>query len=116
MILRAGVLQCELDLLSPPHLDAIGRKTQPSASCIVTATVRARFEESPGVPAENVLCLYPGSPVPAQGKVGSSHTGIVPGLTVRKFAFGCASKAGGRTGSLTDLMRAYPEGDRKSVV
>src|SRR6202047_1088492 len=44
----------------------------PSASRIVTAMVRAGFEGSPGVPAENVLCLCPGSPVPAQAKVGSS--------------------------------------------
>src|SRR3981081_4555213 len=44
----------------------------PSASRIVTSTVRAGFEGSPGVPAEKVLCLCPGSPVPAQTKVGSS--------------------------------------------
>src|SRR6202043_2031995 len=44
----------------------------PSASRIVTSTVRAGFEGSPGVPAENVLWLCPGSPVPAQAKVGSS--------------------------------------------
>src|ERR1700730_2805067 len=48
------------------------KRMDPSASRIVTSMVRARFEGSPGVPAENVLCLCPGSPVPAQAKVGSS--------------------------------------------
>src|ERR1700730_8926262 len=48
------------------------KRMDPSASRIVTSTVRARFEGSPGVPAENVLCLCPGSPVPARAKVDSS--------------------------------------------
>src|ERR1700730_1406122 len=46
--------------------------TDPSASRIVTSTVRAGSEGSPGVSAGKFLCLFPGSPVPAQAKVGSS--------------------------------------------